>query len=129
MVITGTPYATANNSEVIDLTIASANCSLFDLSGIPLQRATGAWIEDSLLICGGQNYKGEALKQCFTLGDDEKVFDMLYARAFPSSVKLPNNKVWVTGGFSHTQGKSIEAFLLEHYINSKPLTYVLFLFL
>ena len=110
MVITGTPYATANNSEVIDLTIASANCSLFDLSGIPLQRATGAWIEDSLLICGGQNYKGEALKQCFTLGGDEKVFDMLYARAFPSSVKLPNNKVWVTGGFSHTQGISIEAF-------------------
>ena len=105
MVITGTPYGTANNSEVIDLTIASANCNLFDLSGTPLQRATGAWIDDSPLICGGQNYKGEALKQCFTLGDDRKVFDMEYARAFPSSVKLPNNKVWVTGGFSHTQSK------------------------
>ena len=83
-----------NSSEIIDLAVgASTGCQCNDWvqnpnAGLGLA-ATGAFVGDSALICGG-----ERPKECYSLKPDSEkiVVQMSYSRVDAASVKLNDTR-------------------------------------
>lgn len=98
---------TGHNGNYLDnteLIVLNGNCSA-TLPNYPrnLRGATGVFINESLMICGGE-YPSSLFgtNECFKLSKDGIKFDpispMNEKRWFASSVVTHDGKMWVTGG-------------------------------
>ena len=112
LVTTGYPYENGSHSEMINLANPNVTCSSPPNYPIKVERAFSGLINlfgtlhnfTLPLICGGmyRNYSNsdyyEGQTDCYILGDDKIVAQLLQPRSAGASVVLNNNVLWITGG-------------------------------
>ena len=112
LVTTGYPYENGSHSEMINLANSNVTCSSPPNYTIKVERAFSGLINlfgtlhnfTLPLICGGmyRNYSNsdyyEGQTDCYILGDDKIVAQLLQPRSAGASVVLNNNVLWITGG-------------------------------
>ena len=112
LVTTGYPYENGSHSEMINLANPNVTCSPPPNYTIKVERAFSGLINlfgtlhnfTLPLICGGmyRNYSNsdyyEGQTDCYILGDDKIVAQLLQPRSAGASVVLNNNILWITGG-------------------------------
>ena len=112
LVTTGYPYENGSHSEMINLANPNVTCSPPPNYTIKVERAFSGLINlfgtlhnfTLPLICGGmyRNYSNsnyyEGQTDCYILGDDKIVAQLLQPRSAGASVVLNNNVLWITGG-------------------------------
>ena len=112
LVTTGYPYENGSHSEIIDLANPNVTCSSPPNYPIKVERAFSGLINlfgtlhnfTLPLICGGmyRNYSNsdyyDGQTNCYILGDDKIVAELLQPRSAGASVVLNNNVLWITGG-------------------------------
>ena len=99
-----------DNTEIIDL---NGNCSNSSLPKYPkaLNGAMGVYINDFLLICGGERWEGSTdifTNECQKLSKEGVTFDvfqyMLDKRAWASGTLTNDGFMWVAGGNNVEKG-------------------------
>ena len=82
-------------------------CNNWPKFPIGVEGATGGFIGDSVIICGGYNYNNhDYVDKCYSLTSEKAslVTHMSVRRGFAASIVLNDNTLWVTGGaFASTE--------------------------
>ena len=92
-------YDFAMNSEVIDLHDAGVNCQSWPDHPIGTYGAAGHFIDDQLLVCGGENANG-ITKLCYSISPSnaEKQCNLTFASQYSSGTRIDDDTIWITGG-------------------------------
>lgn len=102
-----------STSEIIDLTVKGGNqCKIWADFPRNLEGATGGFIGDTILICGGRHDDGQSKSysdECYKMNGQTAtlVTSMSTKRSFAASIVLNGTTLWITGGWSEDNGKRL----------------------
>ena len=125
---TGLPIETAGiNTELIDL---EDSCSIPSVPNYPnaLEGATGVFINESVILCGGGNASVQvAVNECYKLSKDGITFNsftsMQDKRLYFASSIINDELIWATGGLGGNSGFSL-GLISNEFINPQDATTV-----
>ena len=90
MVVTGYPFPNGIHSEVIVLENDNTTCQ--ELTGLyEMAAGTGGFVQNEIMICGGNYVFWETLDNCWLLGQNKTIL-LDYERLDSASIVI-NNKV------------------------------------
>ena len=77
-----------------------------------LNGATGGWVGNGFIVCGGYDVDGEGYsKECHKIGKEEtvKIGDMMMKRGYAASI-VEGERIWILGGHGDSNSKTTSEF-------------------
>ena len=94
--------------EIVDLLNPTAKYELL-ANNVPRVRfATGGLIQNTPIVCGGEDNKFSISGDCVVIGQPEMEMKMIEKRSLAASVALDQNTLWIVGGYNGSSLKSTE---------------------
>ena len=98
IVSTGDFEGLLKSTEVVNLGNGVTQLPSFQDHLKPLFGATGGWVGNGLIVCGG--YTSSGSKECHKIGKEAtvKIGDMMKFRTYAASIAVGDESIWILGG-------------------------------
>ena len=100
LVTTGYPDDHSVHSEVIDSVNPNSICQPLPNLPVPIRTALGGLLNNKPIICGGFSVVFGKQNQCYFVGSNEVINELIQPRSLGSGVILNDDILWVTGKYS-----------------------------
>ena len=93
--------------EIVDLLIPKTQYELLPDNEPRVDSATGGLLQNSPIVCGGEDEKYGNSLDCIVIGQPEMKMKMIESRSYAACVALDDQRLWIVGGDNSNENENI----------------------